>query len=115
MIETRYDNNRYREKRRRREGTNNHCINAHTHIYILERRNNPTYMRGREESICMYDIHIECTLKNTNEYVMESYQGSYQYVMYLGILELTYNWKERKKDESFHLNHQNFSPLQKVI
>jgi hypothetical protein len=39
----------------------------------------------------MYDIHIECTLENTNEYVLESYQGSYQYVMYLGILELTYN------------------------
>jgi hypothetical protein len=48
-------------------------------------------MEGKEESICMYDIHIECIVENTNEYVLESYQGSYQYVMYLGILELTYN------------------------
>jgi hypothetical protein len=39
----------------------------------------------------MYDIHIECIVENTNECVLESYQGSYQYVMYLGILELTYN------------------------
>jgi hypothetical protein len=54
-------------------------------------------MRGREESICMYDIHIECTLENTNEYVLESYQGSYQYVMYLGILELTYTNKQKQQ------------------
>jgi hypothetical protein len=48
-------------------------------------------MGGKEESIYMYDIHIECIVENTNECVLESYQGSYQYVMYLGILELTYN------------------------
>jgi len=57
---------------------------------MIERRDKPTCMGGKEESICMYNIHIECILENTHEYVLESYQGSYQYVMYLGILELTY-------------------------
>ncbi len=56
----------------------------------IERRDELTYMGGKNESICMYDIHIECILGNTHEYVLECYQGSYQYVMYLGIWELTY-------------------------
>jgi len=36
-------------------------------------------MRGKEESICIYDIHHG---QRTKEYVLESYQGSYQYVVY---------------------------------
>ena len=38
-----------------------------------------------------YDIHIEDIVKNTNEDVLEDYKGLFQYVMYLDILELTYN------------------------
>jgi hypothetical protein len=63
---------------------------AHTYIYIIERRNKPTYMSRREESICMHDRHTECLRENTNEYALNDYQESVQYVMYLGILELTY-------------------------
>ncbi len=61
---------------------------------MIERGNKPTYMGGREESICMYDIHIECILEKINNYDLEGYQGSYQYVIYLDILELTYTMLE---------------------
>jgi hypothetical protein len=64
-----------RIERTRKERTNKYTqtrINAHTYIY-RERRDKPMYMRGKEESICIYDIHIDCILENTNECVLEDY------------------------------------------
>jgi hypothetical protein len=46
----------------------------------------------------MYDRHTECLRENTNEYALKSYQGSVQYVMHLGILELTYKLDPIKID-----------------
>ena len=48
-------------------------------------------MKERIKLICICGIHIEDIVEYTNEYALEDYKGSFQYVMYLDILELTYN------------------------
>jgi hypothetical protein len=70
-------------------------------------------MKRRDQSLCICDRHTECPRENTNEYALKGYQESVQYVMYLGILELSYMIINKRLAcsnlnylDRFHAGHQ---------